>query len=468
METNTSLTVFERLNRWIKESITIKLTSIGFLVLILLIPSSWIESLIAERQSRAESVISEISDKWSGQQSITGPVLVIPFIQREKIDKGKDGIEIREWKENAFFMPEKLSIDGKVDPQILHRGIFEAAVYESDITLSANFNQPDFGKLNISATDVLWKESRLVIGLNDLRGISKNPILKMGDQELSGEPSSQIGLTTQYKSNGSSYAVNSDAISENGIVANLPWQSQSDFKDSASIKLNLKGSTLLYFVPVGKTTHVSLTGPWASPSFDGNFLPSSREVTEKGFAARWDILHYNRPFSQQWIGSSQNLSGSEFGVRLLIPVDQYQKTMRTAKYSVLVILLTFVSLLMVEIMKKIRIHPFQYILIGAALIIYYSLLLAFSEHVGYDLAYLLASAATVTLIALYSKTFLPERRLIFTFSFLLIFFYGFIFVIIQMQDYSLLLGSLGLFLILGLLMYFSKNIRWYKDETQAA
>lgn len=464
METNTSLNLFERLNRWIKESITIKLTSIGFLVLILLIPSSWIESLIVERQSRAESVVSEISDKWSGRQSITGPVLVIPFIQREKIDKGKDGIEIREWKENAFFMPEKLSINGNVDPQILHRGIFEAAVYESDITLSANFNLPDFGKLNINATDVLWKESHLVIGLNDLRGISKNPTLMMGDQELSGEPSSQIGLTTQYKNNGSSYAVNSDVISENGIVASLPWQSQTDFKDSASIKLNLKGSTLLYFVPVGKTTHVSLTGPWTSPSFDGSFLPSSREVTEKGFAASWDILHYNRPFSQQWTGSSQNLSGSEFGVRLLIPVDQYQKTMRTAKYGVLVILLTFVSLLMVEVMKKIRIHPFQYILIGGALIIYYSLLLSFSEHVGYNLAYLFASAATVILIALYSKTFLAERKLIFIFSFLLVFFYGFIFVIIQMQDYSLLLGSLGLFFILGLLMYFSKNIRWYKDE----
>ena len=464
METTTVPNLFERLNRWIKESITIKLMSIGFLVLILLIPSSWIESLITERQSRAESVIQEISAKWSGEQSMVGPILVIPFIQREKIDKGKDGIEIREWTEKAFFLPEKLDITGKVDPQILHRGIFEAAVYESELNLTANFNIPDFVKLNIAETDVLWKESYLILGLNDLRGISKNPTIKIGDQELLGEPSSQIGLTNQYK-NGNDEANANVMSSENGIIAPLQWQSKADFSSSASIKLNLKGSSMLYFVPVGKTTRVSLQGPWASPSFDGSFLPSSRDVNEAGFTAQWDILHYNRPFSQEWMGAGQKVSGSEFGVKLLIPVDQYQKSMRTAKYGVLIILLTFVSLFMVEIMRKVRIHPFQYILIGAALIIYYSLLLSFSEHVGYNLAYFLASAATVLLVSLYSKTFLPERRLVLIFSFLLVFFYAFIFVIIQLQDYSLLLGSIGLFFIISLLMYFSKNIKWYKEES---
>jgi inner membrane protein len=466
METTTVPNLFERLNRWIKESITIKLMSIGFLVLILLIPSSWIESLITERKSRAESVIQEISAKWSGEQSVVGPVLVIPFIQREKIDKGKDGIEIREWTEKAFFLPEKLDIAGKVDPQILHRGIFEAAVYESDLNLTANFDTPDFVKLDIAETDVLWKESYVILGLNDLRGISKNPIIKMGDQELLGGPSSQIGLTNQFKNGNDSYDVNTNITSsENGIIAPLQWQSKADFSGSASIKLNLKGSSMLYFVPVGKTSHVSLHGPWASPSFDGSFLPSSRDVNEAGFKAQWDILHYNRPFSQEWIGVGQKVSGSEFGVKLLIPVDQYQKSMRTAKYGVLIILLTFVSLFMVEIMRKVRIHPFQYILIGAALIIYYSLLLSFSEHVGYNLAYLLASTATVLLISLYSKTFLTEKRLVLIFSFLLVFFYAFIFVIIQLQDYSLLLGSIGLFFIISLLMYFSKNIKWYNEES---
>lgn len=463
METNTASNLFERLNTWIKESITIKLMSIGFLVLILLIPSAWIQSLIVERQSRADSVVREISDKWSGEQTISGPVLVIPFVQREKIDKGKDGIEIREWKERAFFLPEKLTVNGTVNPQLLHRGIFEAAVYESDLNFNASFNAPDFQKLNIAPADVLWKEATLAIGINDMRGINKNPVLKMGDKELAGEPSNQIGLASNNNANQAGYAYDA-ATHDNGIVAPLGWQSETDFIADATLQLSLKGSTLLYFVPIGKTTQVSIQGPWADPSFDGSFLPASRTLSETGFKADWNVLHYNRPFSQQWIGGNQKLSGSEFGVRLLIPVDQYQKSTRTSKYSVLVILLTFVSLFMVEIMKKVRIHPFQYILVGAALIIYYTLLLSFSEHLGYNLAYGVATLATVTLISLYARSFLPERKLVIAFASLLTFFYLFIFVIIQLQDFSLLLGSVGLFLIVGAIMYFSKNIRWYQDE----
>lgn len=450
METNSFASLFDRLNSWIRESITIKLMSIGFLVLILLIPSVWIESLISERQGRADSVVREISDKWSGEQTIAGPVLVIPFVQREKIDKGKDGIEIREWKEKLFLLPEQLIVNGTVNPQRLHRGIFEAAVYESELKLKAVFKFPDFKKLNLDARDMEWREATLVTGLSDMRGITKNPILEIDGRQLAGEPSNQIGLSS------------SDAGGR-GIVAALGWQSETDFTGSVTLQLSLKGSTLLYFIPTGKTTQVSLEGPWANPSFDGNFLPVNRTLSETGFKADWQVLHYNRPFSQEWIGTSQQLSSSEFGVRLLIPVDQYQKTTRTAKYSVLIILLTFVSLLMVEIIRKVRIHPFQYILVGAALIIYYTLLLSLSEHLGYNMAYGVATLATVTLISLYVASFLPNKKLVAVFASLLAFFYLFIFVIIQLQDYSLLLGSAGLFIILGVIMFFSKKIRWYAE-----
>ena len=464
--------LIERINHWIKESIMVKLMSIGFLILILLIPQAWLQSLMVERQYRADAVIGEIASKWSGEQNIAGPVLVIPIVKREKIDKGKEGIEIREWTEKAFFLPEKLKITGKVDPQILHRGIFDAAVYESSLDIAAQFLPPDFQKLNVTPGDVLWKDAYLILGITDLRGISENPKLKMGDHDLTGEPSNNIGLSSEYSST-SGQSDYQDGVpnkqkkaSEKGIVMKLPWRTGDDFGGASSIQLNLKGSTLLYFAPVGKTTEVSLQGPWASPSFDGDFLPASREITDTGFAANWKILHYNRPFSQEWVGNNQTLTGAEFGVKLLIPVDQYQKSIRTAKYGILVILLTFISLFMVEIMKKVRIHPFQYILVGAALIIYYSLLLSFSEHLGYDLSYVIASVASVGLIALYSSTFLGSRKLVFVFMGLLAFFYGFIFVIIQLQDYSLLLGSIGLFLTVGLLMYFSKGIQWYGDEVK--
>jgi inner membrane protein len=471
MEPTQNLNLFERINNWIKESVTIKLMSIGVLILILMIPSSWIESLIAEREGRAESVINEIAGKWSGEQTLSGPILVIPFVKREKIDKGKDGIEIREWVEKAFFLPEQLSVDSKVAPQVLHRGIFEAAVYESQINMTAEFGKPDFKKLNIAEQDVIWKDAQMIMGISDLRGISKNPSFMLDKVALPCEPSSQIGLSTQYKRSASDGYDNSAAVEyppssvfENGIVSELNWEKQQDFSTNVSIQLGLKGSTLLYFVPVGKTTQVKLEGPWASPSFAGNFLPSTRELSETGFKAVWDILHYNRPFSQQWIGGGQKISGSEFGVKLLIPVDQYQKSMRTAKYSKLIILLTFIALFMVEILRKVRIHPFQYILVGAALIIYYSLLLSFSEHIGYNLAYLIATVATTILVSMYSLTFLSSKKLILIFSSLMSFFYTFIFVIIQLQDYSLLLGSIGLFLIIGLIMYSSKDIKWYSEQ----
>jgi inner membrane protein len=452
METN----LLERFNNWLKESVTIKLLSIGFLVLILMIPSSWIETLVNERQARAESVIAEISDKWSGRQTISGPVLVLPFIQREKIDKGKDGIEIREWTEKSYFLPQELNIDGEINPERLRRGIFDAVVYESKLKLKAQFANPDFQKLNINLNDVMWKDAYLILGLTDLRGITHDPVFKAGNDSLAGEPSNQI-----YFSGGSR---DDQASGGNGIIIKLPWQSVTDFTGDVDMQVNLKGSTMISFAPTGKDTNVKLKSPWPNPSFDGEFLPSTRDVGPSGFMAEWNILHYNRPFSQQWIGEAQKISGAEFGVKLLIPVDQYQKSMRTTKYCQLIILLTFIALLMVEIMRKIRIHPFQYILIGAALIIYYTLLLSFSEHIGYNVAYVIATVSTVILVSLYSSTFLDTRKLVFIFGGLLLFFYSFVFVIIQLQDYSLLVGSVGLFFIISLIMYFSKNIKWYKDE----
>ena len=169
-------------------------------------------------------------------------------------------------------------------------------------------------------------------------------------------------------------------------------------------------------------------------------------------------------FSQEWTGIDQQLSGADFGVKLLLPVDQYQKSMRTSKYGVLIILLTFIALFLVEITQKIRIHPFQYILIGAALIIYYTLLLSFSEHIGYNLAYVASSIAQWSDKSL--RNDIPTRqRLGILFMSLLVIFYSFVFIIILQQDFSLLLGSMGLFLIISLLMYFSRKINWYREAT---
>jgi inner membrane protein len=464
------LNLLERFNRWIQESIMVKLFSIGFLILILLIPSSWIDDLIYERQQRADRVMDEVADKWSGAQTISGPVLVIPYKKLEVIDRGKEGKETHEIVAKAFFLPGQLDINGEVKPEVLHRGIFDAVVYESSLNVQSVFNTPDFKTLQIAEEMVLWKDAYMVFGISDLRGISENPAFTLGIRPLAAEPSNNIGVsvkkTTKVSAGENDYAVvaNPPEVSSNGIVMKLDWEKAEQFEGKVNVKLNLKGSRRLDFVAAGKTTTVKLDGKWNDPSFDGEFLPATRELSDSGFTASWKILHFNRPFSQQWVEDQQVLSGADFGVKLLIPVDQYLKSIRTSKYSVLIILLTFMALFLVEITQKIRIHPFQYILIGAALIIYYTLLLSFSEHVGYNMAYIISSLATVTLISLYSTTFFPNRKMAVLFSLLLVLFYTFIYVIILQQDFSLLLGSIGLFIIIGTLMYFSRKVKWYKEE----
>ncbi len=463
-----STSLLDRFNKWIQESIMIKLISIGFLILILLIPTSWIQDMIVERQQRAGEVMQEVAMKWSGSQTITGPVLVIPFRKQETIDRGKDGVERREVIEKAFFLPEFLDIKGKITPEMLHRGIFDAVVYESALQIKSSFIKPDFKELGISEDMVLWNGAHIVFGITDLRGISDNPTFSVGEKTFVPEPSRTLGVSVLSKiGDAAAYAPDNrrDILSSSGIVTKLNWENAEAFNGNVNIKLNLKGSSRLDFIPVGKTTDVKLDGPWADPSFDGEFLPSAREVTPAGFSASWKVLHFNRPFSQEWTGSDQQLSGADFGVKLLLPVDQYQKSMRTSKYGVLIILLTFIALFLVEITQKVRIHPFQYILIGAALIIYYTLLLSFSEHIGYNLAYVASSVATVTLVSLYATTFLPGKRLSILFMLLLVIFYSFVFIIILQQDFSLLLGSMGLFIIISLLMYFSRKISWYREAT---
>lgn len=463
--------IFDRINTWIEESIMVKLASIGFLVLILLIPGSWIESLIRERQSRAQEVMNEVASKWSGVQTLVGPVLVIPYKHYEVINIGKGEKRTEEYVRKAFFLPEKLKIAGNVKPNPLRRGLFDAVVYSTKLDLQASFSECDFKALKIAEQNVLWSDAYLAFGISDLRGISEVPQIQSGARNLPADPSGQIGFSysrfdgdmREQTSYYDQAPVPPSSLSC-GIVTKLDWKERTSFTPNVTTTLSLKGSKMLSFIPVGKTTSVELKGAWTNPSFDGDFLPESRQVDTSGFKASWNILHFNRPFSQQWVEQEQQLSEGGFGVKLLVPVDQYQKSMRTAKYGALIILLTFIALFLVELTQRIRIHPFQYILIGAALTVYYSLLLSISERLGYNVSYAIASTATVVLISLYSTTFLSSARLVYIFSLVLAGFYAFIFVIIQEQDYSLMLGSIGLFIIIATLMFFSRNVKWYKAQ----
>lgn len=453
-EKNQSL--FDRFNNWLRESVMIKLVSIFILVLLLLIPAAWVQSIMEERQQRVNEAFHEVSGKWSDSQNVTGPVLVLPYRKTYTVNNrqpnGEIVTEIKTTTEKAFFLPENLKINAELDPLILNRGIFDVVVYNSKINMNGNFARPNLDALDIDSGSVKWNEAYLMFGLSDLRGIGENPELKINDKSYITEPHTEEIKTNEYKN-----------VFSRSIASRIDINNEQE-NISFSMSYALKGSGKLYFLPMGKSTSVDMTGDWGNPKFDGFYLPETRNVTDENFAATYNVLNFNRPFPQQWVNSFPSMSETAFGVNLIMPVDQYQKSIRTAKYGILIILLTFVSLFLIELICKIRIHPFQYVLIGAALIVYYTLLLSMSEQIGFNLSYIIATIATVTLISVYSISFTRRKNISALLSVLLTVFYGYIFIITQQQDYALLLGSIGLFIIIAVLMYVSRKINWYSDE----
>ncbi len=428
-----------------KNNLLLKTGLIVLIALLLLIPAVMIENLIYERENTQREAVLEVSSKWSTQQTLTGPVLSIPFMRYIKQYSIKDSSEkIVQIKDYMHFLPDELSIVGDLIPEKRYRGIYEVVVYNASIHFSGVFNSIDFKRFDIPMRDILFDKAFVSIGISDLRGIEKQVALNWNEESFVFNPGT----------------VNTDFITS-GINAEVPFDVNNKSTYNFFLDLNLKGSQLLHFIPVGKVTDLDLSSKWSTPSFNGAFLPDSRKVDENGFEAHWNILHLNRNFPQSWLGSTYTVQEAAFGVDLLLPVDNYQKATRTIKYAILFIALTFMVFFFVEILNKRFIHPIQYILVGFALIIFFSLLLALSEHVKFNLAYIISAIATLVLITAYVKAILKSNTLTLLISGILLILYSFIFVIIQLQDYALLIGSIGLFIILGLVMYFSRKIDWY-------
>ncbi|HSY61648.1 MAG TPA: cell envelope integrity protein CreD, partial [Cytophaga sp.] len=225
-----------------------------------------------------------------------------------------------------------------------------------------------------------------------------------------------------------------------------------------------------------KKTSVTLHSAWGNPSFEGYFLPDSSIITDTSTYATWKILQLNRNYpqyglgafireSEQAAGLQEGQSDSSFGVRLMLPVDEYQKTNRSAKYAIMFILLTIVSFFFVEIINKKRVHPIQYLLIGFGIVLFYILLLSISEHLNFDSAYWISCAGIVLLIGAYTQSIFKRIKITLLISGILLILYVFFYALLQLQNYSLLMGSIGLFIILGATMYLTRNIDWYKEES---
>ena len=427
-------------NTWQKSKVIVKGLMIGVLALLLLIPADFVQNLIKEREARQREAITEVSSKWADRQNITGPVLVIPYTKAAKDNNGFP-VTIKSF---AYFLPDRLNIESTVKPEKRYRGIYEVMLYSSSIKLNGTFTPLALQKLNLGPADMLWNEAYVCLGITDAKGLKDELQVRWNDSTLSLTPS----------------AVN-NAVLKEGFVSPLTINestASSTIRFSSQVSLN--GSEQLLFTPVGKQTTVQMQSTWPDPSFTGNQLPDSSMITKNGFEAKWKSLSHTRSFPQAWKDESYNLASASFGADLFVPVNSYQKATRSVKYAILCILLSFTAFFLIETNNKKSVHPVNYALIGFALILFYTLLLSFSEYIGFNEAYAVATTATVGLITWFVKGLLQSMKLSLLLSLVLVLLYSYIFTILQLQDCALLLGSVGLFLTLAVVMYYSRKVQW--------
>jgi inner membrane protein len=426
-----------------KYHIFIKSIIIFVLLLIFIIPQVIINELISERENNQTQAFYDISGKWSGRQTITGPILVLPYLEYYR-DTSK---VLRSVKHHLYVLPDKVNFDGNIVTETRHRNIYEVVVYNSKVKINADFGKFNLTALTIPKENFVWKEASIVLGLSDMRGIKEKLEMKFDGKDYQFNP-----------------GVVSRDIFESGAIAQLALDSVDRFLATGhevKLDIDLKGSEQLFFVPVGKTTQVKLASTWQTPAFNGQFLPDTSKVDANGFLANWKVLHLNRNYPQLFVDAGYNISYSAFGVDLIMPIDGYQKTSRSVKYAMMIILLTFLIFFLVEITQQKKIHPFNYIIVGFALCLFYTLLLSFSEYMIFSLAYLIATVMTVGAITYFIYYLFRGTRVYAGIGGMLTLLYGFMFVIIQLESYALLIGSLGLFAVMFAIMNYTRKIDWY-------
>lgn len=417
--------------KWYR-SFTVKLALLAVLGLLLLIPLQMIKEIIKERQSNADEVRKEISEQWAAKQCFSGPVLNIPArtIPTEKDEKPV----IQIW----HILPENLEITGNLFPEIRYRSIYKSVVYNSELKISGYFVIP--AAEIVKEYEILWEGAYYTAGISDNRGLKGDINMTIDTVTLSAEP-----------------GVKDRDLFESGVSFTSPVRNAGqkiDFK----MDINLAGSEGLELTPLGKITVTHLKSDWPSPGFTGSFLPVVRTVDKTGFSADWEVTHLNRNYPQNWVGKAFQPMESAFGLDLVQPVDHYQKSWRSARYGILIIALTFLVLVFLEIRRKETIPVFHYLLVSLGLVLFFSLLNALGEQIGFNAAYLIASVATISLISWFTGSILKDKKTAWIVLGLLMLLYIFIFVLLTLNDYAYLAGNIGLFVILAVIMF--QSVKW--------
>ncbi|MEZ5276038.1 MAG: cell envelope integrity protein CreD [Opitutaceae bacterium] len=442
--------------------VILKSATIVTLILLLHVPLMLVRGTLSERRAYRDRAVASIAEAWGGNQTVTGPLLAIPVIWTESAESRLvvDGVVHRsgnpiEVEGSLFLLPASLKVDGLVETSIRYRGIFETAVYQSTLSLTGSFNPAD-PALAESDCRLDWGRARLVFGLSDLRGISEPPGLVMNG--VAGTFSPDSGLEKM------------------GLGISAPiGEKMPDGELVFEIELAFRGSGGLSFVPMAAENTVVLSGNWPTPGFRGSSLPAQRKITDAGFSAGWGVSSFGRPFPQSWTDRSEaNLSNwhalgrSSFGVDLITPIDAYRTVERSLKYGVLFFVLIFTVFFLFEVVARVRVHPFQYLLVGAALCLFYLGFLSLGEILGQGVAYLLSALACITMITLYTISVLRGGGRSIYVATGLGATYLCLYIVLRLEDFALLAGTVALFAALSLVMFVTRRIDWYGLENSGA
>jgi inner membrane protein len=433
--------VMERLER----SATVHLLVLGFLGLLLLIPIAFVYQAISDRSSTRREAVQEIANTWGLEQTVTGPMIVVPyqFTYRDNEEKLRTGTS------EMIFLPETLDVSGDLQTEVRYRGIYQANLYVSTLQLKGSFAPPDFTGTQIEPEKIEWSGAKLVLGITDPKAIRETVAINWSGTPVEAGPGK-----------------GAVAFLRNGISAPLKdLHGKQDL--TFSVTLKLAGTSELRFAPFGKETTVSLQSQWRHPSFVGGYLPVERTIGDEGFRAQWKVLHLGRGYPQRFTITdiyNSETQQSEFGVSLVSLVDHYVLTERSVKYGVLFVFVTFLAFFMFELLSGMRVHPIQYLLVGIGQALFFLLLLAFTEHLPFGVAYLIGASATTIVISAYALAVVKKRS---AFGFMLAglgLLYCLLYSLLRLEDYALLVGSVGLFVVVSVVMWVTRHVDWYKVE----
>jgi len=426
-----------------------KLLLIAFLMVLLAIPMSLVREIIAERTAYRASATEEVARAHAGPQTITGPVLWLPytetFLRTVKLEgkAGQTREEMVSEERVSIQYPKTLYTKSRLATETRLRGIFPVTVYTSQQASTGRFVWSEVLPRNRSGQIALG-QPLLLMGVSDARGLLAAPMLRLAGSALpvgQAPGSSPLPLAAKVD------------------LAQLKPGAVLDF----DLKFDLAGTGRIGWVPLADENSVTLSSPWPHPSFGGDFLPRTRSVSANGFEATWRVPSLSSQAQAQFAhtGEKEAPALEQFSVSLEDPVDVYRLTERATKYAGMFIVLTFAAFFVLEMVKRWRIHPMQYLMIGAALVLFFLLLLSLSEHLGFAWAYAIASVGCIALLSQYLRHVLGGWRPGLAMSGLLVALYGVLYGILVSEDNALMMGSLLLFGVLAAMMVATRKIDWY-------